>query len=125
MTPRLVLPHRRIDALRGCAAIERGPLVYCFEQIDQDGDLEDLALTPDSGLRAVERDLPGVGRTVLIEADAVRLPPAPPDGLPYGTAPPASLPAPTTAVAVPYYQWDNRDGGVMRVWTPSRKDTHP
>ncbi len=118
MTPRLVLPHRKIDALRGCAAIERGPLVYCFEQIDQDGDLEDLALTPDSGLRAVERDLPGVGRTVLIEADAVRLPPAPPDGLPYGTAPPASLPAPTTAVAVPYYQWDNRDGGVMRVWTP-------
>ncbi|MEV4089453.1 hypothetical protein AB0J43_55235, partial [Nonomuraea fuscirosea] len=21
-------------------------------------------------------------------------------------------------MAVPYYQWDNRDGGVMRVWTP-------
>src|SRR5690606_8167467 len=35
MTPRLVHPHRRIDALRGCAAVQRGPLVYCFEQVDQ------------------------------------------------------------------------------------------
>ncbi|WP_336204149.1 glycoside hydrolase family 127 protein [Nonomuraea sp. LPB2021202275-12-8] len=119
MSPRLTLPHRRIDALRGCAAIERGPLVYCFEQADQDADIEDLALTPGTRLRAVERDLPGIGRTVQIEADAVRLPAAPPHGLPYATAP-TDLPAgtPATATAVPYHQWDNRDGGVMRVWIP-------
>ncbi|MFC5834248.1 glycoside hydrolase family 127 protein [Nonomuraea insulae] len=119
LTPRLVRPHRKIDALRGCAAIERGPLVYCFEQIDQGDDLEDLALLPEARLRTVERDLPGVGRTVQIEADALRLPPSTPDGLPYGTTP-QDLQArtPVTATAVPYYQWDNRDGGVMRVWTP-------
>ncbi|SEF89476.1 hypothetical protein SAMN05444920_101953 [Nonomuraea solani] len=123
LTPRLVLPHRKIDALRGCAAIERGPLVYCFEQIDQDGDLDDLALTPDTWLRTVEHDLPGAGRTVLIEADAVRLPSASAvpvfGGLPYATAS-ADLQdhTPVTATAVPYYQWDNRDGGLMRVWTP-------
>ncbi|MCF6470295.1 glycoside hydrolase family 127 protein [Nonomuraea sp. MG754425] len=119
LTPRLVVPHRGIDALRGCAAVERGPIVYCFEQIDQDSPLEDLALLPGAGLRPVERDLPGIGRTVIVEADAVRLPPAPPQGLPYTTvsdAAPATGPA--TAVAVPYYQWDNRDGGVMRVWMP-------
>ena len=30
------------------------------------------------------------------------------------------LPAdtPITAIAVPYFQWDNRDGGPMRVWVP-------
>ncbi|MEV0617724.1 beta-L-arabinofuranosidase domain-containing protein [Nonomuraea sp. NPDC050404] len=118
LTPRIVRPHRRIDALRGCAAIERGPLVYCFEQIDQDGDLEDLALVPGAAPRVVERDLPGLGRTVLIEADAVRLPPSTPQDLPYtaGEQDPAGTPA--TATAVPYYQWDNRDGGVMRVWMP-------
>ena len=23
-----------------------------------------------------------------------------------------------TAIAIPYFQWDNRDGGPMRVWIP-------
>ena len=46
--PRLTYPSRRIDALRGTVAIERGPLVYCAEQADQPAglDLEDLALRP-------------------------------------------------------------------------------
>ncbi|MCG5217968.1 beta-L-arabinofuranosidase domain-containing protein [Streptosporangium soli] len=120
MSPRLVRPDRRIDALRGAVAIERGPLVYCLEQADQSADVEDLALAPDAELRVVPHDdLPGVGRTVLIEADAVRLPASPRDGLPYTAAvadPPAGTPV--IATAVPYYQWDNRDGGVMRVWIP-------
>ena len=36
VAPRWAFPHPRIDAVRGCAAIERGPLVYCFEQADQE-----------------------------------------------------------------------------------------
>src|SRR5262245_20604357 len=50
--PRLTCPSRRIDALRGTAAVERGPLVYCFEQADQRAgvSVEDLALRP-GGLR--------------------------------------------------------------------------
>ena len=52
LTPRWVYPHPRIDAVRGCTAIERGPLVYCFKQVDQaDGtDLDDLALVAGSAL---------------------------------------------------------------------------
>jgi DUF1680 family protein len=34
-TPRLAYPDHRIDAMRRISAIERGPLVYCFEQADQ------------------------------------------------------------------------------------------
>ena len=34
MTPRLVRADARVDAVRGCVAIERGPLVYCVEQAD-------------------------------------------------------------------------------------------
>ncbi len=47
--PRLTFPDRRIDALRGCAAVEYGPLVYCLEQGDIPGptDLVDLALRAD------------------------------------------------------------------------------
>ncbi len=45
---RLTYPDRRVDAVRGTAAIERGPLVYCLEQADQPAgiDLADLALVP-------------------------------------------------------------------------------
>ena len=53
------------ERLRGCAAIERGPLVYCLEQVDQDSDIDEVALLPGTRLRPVHHeDLPGVGRTV-------------------------------------------------------------
>jgi len=25
---------------------------------------------------------------------------------------------PIAVIAIPYFQWDNRDGGPMRVWVP-------
>lgn len=98
MSPRLIYPHPRVDAVRGCVAVERGPLVYCFEQIDQSLDVDALVLTPDALLQVRRKaDLPGVGPTVLIEAGS--------------------------ATALPYYQWDNRDGGAMRVWIPIDKES--
>jgi uncharacterized protein len=122
MTPRLVYPHRRIDAVRGTTAVERGPLVYCFEQVDQPAgiDVEDLALHPDGQLRTNETpNLAGVGRTVVIEADAYAVS-QPSNGSAYSTQPPEALSTVTTtkATAVPYFQWDNRDGRAMRVWIP-------
>ncbi|MCB0032881.1 MAG: glycoside hydrolase family 127 protein [Anaerolineales bacterium] len=35
MAPEFIAPHPRIDALRGCVSLQRGPLVYCFESHDQ------------------------------------------------------------------------------------------
>ncbi|MGW5366021.1 glycoside hydrolase family 127 protein [Actinopolymorpha pittospori] len=122
LTPRLVYPHQRIDAVRGCVAVERGPLVYCFEQADQaDGvDVEELTLVPGAELTARdEADLPDVGRTVVLSAEALAVS-QPDDGLPYSTRPPAqrSTSRPVTATAIPYFQWDNRDGRAMRVFVP-------
>lgn len=37
LTPRLTEGDERVDSIRGCVAIERGPLVYCIEQADQAG----------------------------------------------------------------------------------------
>ena len=34
MTPRWTVPDPRIDAVRGCVAVERGPLVMCAESVD-------------------------------------------------------------------------------------------
>jgi uncharacterized protein len=121
VTPRLTYPDRRIDALRGSVAVERGPLVYCFEQADQPAgaSLEDLALEP-GDLAETDADLPGVGPSVTVTAGAQHLDSEGPGGLPYRQSPddPAGA-APATAVAIPYFQWDNRDGGAMRVWMPA------
>jgi uncharacterized protein len=120
LAPRLTDPSRRIDALRGTAAVERGPLVYCFEQADQpaEADLEDLVLDPQD-LPERDADLPGVGGAVTVAVAGQRLAPAARDGLPYQTSPDTGAAgAPVTAVAIPYFQWDNRDGRAMRVWMP-------
>jgi DUF1680 family protein len=120
LAPRLTYPSRRIDALRGMVAVERGPLVYCFEQADQPGgtSVEDLALTP-GNLAKRDTAMPGIGATVAVESRAVRLPAARDGGLPYAGAPESGADGdPATAVAIPYFQWDNRDGRAMRVWLP-------
>jgi DUF1680 family protein len=123
MSPRWTHPDRRVDAIRGCVAVERGPLVYCFEQADQpDGvAVDDLAVLPgpaspapaspeQAGLTVRSVTIDGIGRTVQLSAPALHLPPA------NGTD---SAAVPVTAVAIPYFQWDNRDGRPMRVWMPA------
>ena len=120
VAPRLTYPGRRIDALRGTAAVERGPLVYCFEQADQpaEADIEDLVLDPQD-LPERDADLQDVGPTVTVEAAGERLAPAVRSGLPYRTSPDTGAAGtPVTAVAIPYFQWDNRDGRAMRIWMP-------
>jgi DUF1680 family protein len=122
MSPRWVHPDRRVDAIRGCVAIQRGPLIYCFEQADQpDGvAVDDLELAGGSDLTARAADVPGIGRTIQVIVPAEQLPPAN-GGVSRALPEPAdALATPVTAVAIPYFQWDNRDGRAMRVWLPAR-----
>jgi DUF1680 family protein len=100
MTPRWTYPDQRVDAIRGCAAIERGPLVYCFEQADQPTRLDELIVGAGTPLTERAVTLDGVGPTIAVTV----------------TGPPGPEAA---AVAIPYFQWDNRGLGAMRVWIPS------
>ena len=111
MTPRVRRPDRRVNAVRGCVAVERGPLVYCFEQADQPAGtrVDDLLLAPGGVLAEVPVMLDGVGETIQVRVPARALGP--------GDTPDGST-GDVTAVGVPYFQWDNRDGGPMRVWMP-------
>ena len=117
LSPRLVFPHPRIDAVRGCAAIERGPLVYCVEAADAPAGarVDDLRLEADGALRAVSRpDL--LGGIVAIEAPGAHVP-VDDHEWPYGLGDGAAG-SPVSLFAVPYSHWGNRGDGGMRVWIP-------
>jgi hypothetical protein len=122
MPPRLTAPHPRIDAVRGCLAIERGPLVLCVESADAPAGVrvDDLRLDPAGPLREVRRpDL--LGGIVAVEA-AGRHVPAPAPDWPYAAAGAGGRDgeagAPVRLLAVPYALWGNRGDGAMRVWIP-------
>ena len=101
----------RIPQLTGYTAVCRGPLVYCFEGVDNDGDVLSLSLKRGGKLVVSAYDTELLGGTVQITAEAVR---RETDGHLYSDQPPAEKPA--QAVAVPYYIWCNRGENQMRVW---------
>ena len=120
MSPRLVAPHPRIDAVRGCLAVERGPLVHCLEQADlpDDVELDDVRLAADPDLTVTPRpDL--LGGVVAVRARGI-VRPASSWSWPYGPAADGDAGAEREVelLAVPYHAWANRGPNAMRVWIP-------
>ena len=121
MTPRLTESHPRCDSTRGCVAIERGPLVYCLEQCDQEPsvDLMDVQIDGAAPLQTVWRgDL--LGGVTTVEASGYAVDVGSWQGELYSSAGRQNAP-PRRAVrltAVPYHAWANRGAGAMRVWVP-------
>lgn len=109
-SPYLVYASPRVPRLTGMAALCRGPLVYCFEGVDNGGAVTDISLKKDGELKAAGYDYYLLGGTVEITAEAFRT--AGFDGL-YTTE---LSKTPITAKAVPYYTWGNRGENQMRVW---------
>jgi DUF1680 family protein len=100
----------RVAADAGCAALQRGPLVYCLEEADNGRDLAALSIPGRSPLRTrFDPDL--LGGCVVIEGEALRAEPGP---ALYAPEPPTVKPVPFRAV--PYALWANRGEGEMRVW---------
>ena len=86
---RRVMSHENIEDNRGRVAVERGPLVYCAEGIDNGGAALDLTL-PDDAPLVVERDEGLLGGMTKICSGGVTL--------------------------IPYYAWSHRGAGEMNVW---------
>jgi len=97
--------------VRGCRAIERGPLVYAVEQVDlPDGPaIDDLRLSTDD-----PSDLQTQWRPDLLDGCVVV------SGEVGSTGS-----ATATITAVPYALWANRGGGPMRVWLPLAEEGQP
>jgi hypothetical protein len=119
MDPAFVEAHPRVDAIRDNLCIQRGPMVYCLEQVDQpDLDLLDVRVAPDAPMQAQRcEDL--LGGVVAIEVQGLVTKPGEWDDSLYLPAAEREIAHRTaTLTAVPYYAWANREIGTMRVWIP-------
>jgi uncharacterized protein len=85
-----VRAHAAVAENRGRAAIQRGPLVYALEAVDNGSGLDELVLPLDASLTSSFR--PTLLGGVQVVTDGRRL-------------------------AIPYFAWSNRGPGEMVVWT--------
>jgi len=123
MTPQLVESNPLIRDNIGKVAVQRGPLVYCLEGLDQPAGTSVfdwyLDLAAGKGKLRTETRADLLGGIVTLKAAASR-----------GSAPNASLPlyGPPAArgfvtgevTLIPYYTFQNRESTAMEVWIPSR-----
>lgn len=91
MRPRWTHRDPHVDAVRGCVAAERGPLVYCLESTDNPTDLSEVRADPADGL-ADAGTSPDLADATLVTSDGLTF--------------------------IPYHTWGNRGLATMRVWVP-------
>ena len=117
----LPMPVERIWATpfarltNGRIALQRGPIVYCLEEVDNPyTPLSRLSLPRSSKLTATfEEDLLGGVMTIKGLADVIETDDWDANE-PYRLRHP--IVKPVTIKAIPYYAWDNREPGHMIVW---------
>jgi uncharacterized protein len=104
-------PNVRMDV--GRAALRRGPLIYCVEQVDNPGGPVQTLALPRSAPIEAEWSADLFRGAMMLKAPAKRLVPGK-EGALYSTEPPAARDA--ALVALPYHLWANRAPGSMLVW---------
>jgi DUF1680 family protein len=104
--------HSAVLADIGRVTLQRGPVVYCLEGVDNNGRLRDLCLPPTCRCTAqFEKDL--LGGVVVIRGEGLSVSRDTAGKL-------VSQPLPFQAI--PYCVWDNRGAGPMEVWVPEQPE---
>jgi DUF1680 family protein len=104
-------PDVREDA--GKVALQRGPIVYCLEEVDNAVPLQRIRIAANADF-ASHFDPELLDGVVVVTGQALA---AGVEG--WANTLYSTTPSPTTPAqfqAIPYYAWDNRQPGQMRVW---------
>jgi DUF1680 family protein len=124
MAPQVLEANAEVYENNGRVAVQRGPLVYCMEQIDQGEGvaLKDVALEVEAKRSGqfqenFEKDLLG-GVLVLRHGGAVYEESADRSSLYFSHNAPPRKSRPVQLTFIPYYAWANRAQTPMQVWTP-------
>jgi DUF1680 family protein len=112
MPIRRVLSHQKVKDNAGRIAIQRGPVVYCFEGVDNPQGVANLVLPPDAELHTEYRagmlggivTIKGQGKIQQHQAEG------------------QTLLNGVEAVAIPYYAWAHRGKSEMAVWLVQTKN---
>ena len=114
------MPVRRVEANpqvrydKGLLAMEKGPILYALESIDQKRDyIFDIVIPRDSKIEShFEKNL--LNGVVVLEGNAF--------AVEKDSASGKLIEKPLTFKAIPYSTWNNRGIGQMVVWTPATKE---
>ncbi len=111
MAVRQVVSRQELKANQDRVALQRGPLVYCVEGVDNEGRAWDI-IVPDTATFTIQPKQIVDEPAVAIQAAVSAIEPAA-DGKTVRLVP-------RTVTAIPYYTWANRGNSPMQVWLPSR-----
>jgi DUF1680 family protein len=111
MPIRRVVSHKKVDVNKGRVALERGPIVYCAEGVDNGGQVFNIVLPDDVKLESEYRK-GMLGGVAVISGKALGL---------YVSAEGKSVESrEQDFLAIPYYAWSHRGTGEMLVWLARR-----
>ncbi len=115
-----VVPHAAIRQAAGQITLQRGPLIYCFEEVDNGPRLANLVIPDDAQLDA-NFDAGLFGGATVITGDALRSQRNGASAELYQHQRNAEMSATVAQIkAIPYFLWANREPGEMRVWMRSQ-----
>ena len=114
-----VMPHPQIRQTAGQIALQRGPLIYCLEQVDNGPRLANVCIPAEAELGSVwDGEL--FGGVPVISGQALRIERRDEGAQLYRHVSRAANATSKFAFkAIPYYLWANRQRGEMRVWIRS------
>lgn len=109
MEPRQVITHEAVKTNNGLVAVERGPLVYCAEFADNNGEVRNLSLPEKTSYKVNSRPdlvnglytIEATGRKYTVSSDMKEV-----------------KEENATITLIPYYARAYRGAGEMKVWFP-------
>jgi DUF1680 family protein len=125
MEPQALHANLAVTDDRGRIAFQRGPIVYCMEQLDQAVAATDTESFPRytaqlAGTKATTYQTALLEGVVVLEHPGAWLPPEQ-SALYQAALPSRQAAQETTLRLIPYYAWSNRQPSAMQVWIPYRQ----
>lgn len=118
MSVERIKSHPQLRSNVGKVTIQRGPVVYCLEEIDNGSNLFDLKLPSNNKLIA-EYDHELLGGITIIRGTALRTDKESWNSKLYQSGQEKMLSVPI--MLIPYYAWSNRESGEMLVWIKEKE----
>lgn len=109
---RKIYANQKVREDAGCVALMRGPMVYCFEGVDNPGLLQSFCLPKELETEEFICEEGCLKGNVLLRVKATKF--INQSEALYTELPPEKEEA--TLTAAPYYTWGNRGENQMRVW---------